>query len=104
MWPQLSRPAVARALTCEYGQVDHVGEALKAYKAAQAAVEKADERARQLVADARTRVDAARRKLAQTIVAEYGGGARVADLARRSDYSRETIRRILRAAGVEPER
>lgn len=95
--------AVARALTWEYGQVDHVGEAARALKAAQDGVPKAEERARQVVAAARAKVDAARRKLAQAIVAEYGRGARVGDLALRSAYSRETIRRILRAAGVEPE-
>ncbi|GIH17071.1 hypothetical protein Raf01_52430 [Rugosimonospora africana] len=81
--------------------MDHVVEALQVLKAAQADVPAAEERARQVVADARHRIDVARDKLAKTIAAEYQRGARVGDLARRSEYSRETIRRILRAAGIE---
>ena len=102
-WPHIYPQRVASALTCEYGQVDQLGEALRAFKAAQAGVPRAEVRARTLVAAARARVDAARANLAGTIVAEYQRGARVADLASRAEYSRENIRRILRAAGVEPD-
>jgi hypothetical protein len=94
--------SVAIALTCEYGQVDQLGEAVRAFKAAQAGVPRAEERAAQLIVAARTRVDTARQALAAVIVTEYQAGVRVAELARRADYSRETIRRILRAAGIEP--
>jgi hypothetical protein len=94
---------MASAVTWEYGQVDQLGEAVRALKAAQAGVPRAEERARQVVAAARGKVDAARADLAARIVAEYKGGARVAELARRAEYSRETIRRVLRAAGVEPD-
>jgi predicted transcriptional regulator len=94
-------------VACEYGQVDQVGDALKALRRAEADVPRARERAqaqaKRIVAEARARVEQARATLAEKIVAEYLAGARVAELARRSDYSRETIRRILRAAGVEPD-
>jgi len=63
----------------------------------------AEERARRIVADARAKVVVARTALAEAIVQEYEAGARVGELADRADYSRETIRRILRAAGVEAE-
>lgn len=90
-------------LTCDYGHVDQVGEALRALRAAEAGVTRTEERARRLVADARSRVAEARARLAEAIVAEYEAGARVSELARRADRSRETIRRILRAAGFEAE-
>lgn len=82
--------------------MDHVGAALGKLRAAQEAVPVAEEQGRKLVADARARVDEARARLAEVIVAEYQDGARVSDLAKRSEYNRETIRRILRAAGIEP--
>lgn len=94
---------MAMGLTCHDGQVDQLGEAVRALKTAQAGVPRAEERARRLVADARARVDSARADLAGLIVAEYERGVRVAELARRAEYNRETIRRILRAAGVEPD-
>jgi len=65
--------------------------------------ERAKAQAKRIVADARARIEQARANLAEKIVTEYESGARVAELARRADYSRETIRRILRAAGVEPD-
>ncbi|GIF71920.1 hypothetical protein [Asanoa siamensis] len=83
--------------------MDQLGEAVRAFKAAQAALPRAEERADQLVADARARISEARAALAAEIVAEYENGARVNDLAHRSGYTRETIRRILRAAGIPPD-
>jgi len=83
--------------------VDHVARALKALRAAERGVPAAEERARRIVADARAKVTEARTALAEAIVAEFEAGARVGELAGRADYSRETIRRILRAAGVEAE-
>ncbi|WP_117215249.1 hypothetical protein [Allorhizocola rhizosphaerae] len=92
---------MATSLTCEHGHVDHVGQAVKSLRAAQDGVLRTQARARQMVADARAKVDQARATLAAVIVAEYEAGARVSDLAARAEVSRETIRRILRAAGVE---
>lgn len=77
-------------------------DAVKEYQAAQAGVPRAEERARAVIATARERVTQARRELAAAIVAEYQAGARVGDLARRTGYNRETVRRALRAAGIEP--
>lgn len=103
MWPHRPIPSVATALTCEYGHVDQVGQAVKSLKAAQQGVLRTQARAQQMVADARAKVDQARAALAEAVVAEYTAGARVSDLAIRAEVSRETIRRILRAAGVEAE-
>lgn len=90
-------------MTCQYGLVDQLGEAVRAFKAAQAGVPRAEERAKQLVADARAKVDQARAKLADAIVAEYGRGAKQIDLIQRTGYSRERVRQILRAAGIQPD-
>ena len=76
---------------------------MAALRDAEDGVPAAEAQARQLVADARARVVDARQSLAEAIVVEYEGGARVGELAKRAEYSRETIRRILRAAGFEAE-
>ena len=102
-WPHPSIACAARSYACEHGHVDQVGPALEALRDAEAGVVRAQERARQLVADARAKVAEARALLAAAIVDEYVDGARVSDLAIRAEYKRETIRRILRAAGVEAE-
>lgn len=73
--------------------------ALAAYRAALDAADKA----KAAVKAANTVVPVARARLARAIVAEYRDGARVRDLADRTGYGREQIRRILRAAGVEAE-
>ncbi len=57
----------------------------------------------QQLREARQSVDAARAALAQAIIEAYRDGARVGELAQRSRYSRETVRVILRTAGVEPD-
>jgi len=64
---------------------------------------RAEQRARQIKADAKARVDQARAELHQAIVDEFRGGARQVDLVRRTGYSRERVRQILRAGGVEAE-
>jgi len=102
-WPHPSIACAARSYACEHGHVDQVGPALEALRDAEAGVVQAQERARQLVADARAKVADARTVLATAIVDDYLDGARVSELAVRADYNRETIRRILRAAGVEAE-
>ena len=94
---------MAGPLTCKPGHMDQLGDAVKAFQDAQAAVPTAQERAKELVADARAKVEETRRALADSIAREYGGGARVGDLARRTGYNRESIRRILRAAGFTAE-
>lgn len=101
VWPHVYVPPVARGSGCDDGHVDQLARAVQTLAAAQADVPRTEARARGLIANARAKVDKARAELAAVIVAEYQAGGRVSDLARRSGYTRETIRRILRAGGVE---
>jgi hypothetical protein len=77
--------------------------ALEAYRAAQARVPEAEAEAKALVRAARDQVAATRAKLAAAMVAEANAGTRQVDLMRRTGYSREQVRTILRAGGVEPD-
>ena len=81
--------------------MDQLAGAVRALRTAQADVPRVEVRAKELIAAARVRVDEARAALAAVIVAEYLAGERVGELAARSGYTRETVRRILRAGGVE---
>jgi hypothetical protein len=78
-------------------------QAAAAHQAALAAVEEIKRANAERLAAARAHVEATRVELAAAVVAEYEAGGRVGELARRARYSRETVRVILRAAGVEPE-
>ncbi|WP_422737969.1 hypothetical protein ACN263_01080 [Micromonospora sp. WMMD729] len=79
--------------------------AMRALRAAEEALPQAEEQAahaaRQIKADARNRVERARADLHRTMVAEFRAGARQVDLVKRTGYSRERVRQILRAAGIE---
>ncbi|MGW0217687.1 hypothetical protein ACWDXH_25155 [Micromonospora chokoriensis] len=81
--------------------------AMRRLKVAEDALPQAEEQAvlaaRQIKADARARVEQARTELHQAMAAEYRAGARQVDLVRRTGYSRERVRQILRAAGIEAE-
>jgi len=72
--------------------------AAREYAQAQQAV--ADAQA--AVAAARERVPVARQRLAEAIVAATLAGIRQVDVMAITGYSREHVRRILRAAGVDP--
>jgi hypothetical protein len=94
-------------VTCEYGQVD-LAAAIRALRRAEEdlprAEQRAEERAREIKAAARAKVDRARAALHEAMVAKYEAGeARQIDLIRETGYSRERVRQILRAGGVEPE-
>ncbi|WP_422733014.1 hypothetical protein ACN26Y_17260 [Micromonospora sp. WMMD558] len=82
-------------------------EAMRALRVAEAALPRAEaraeQRARQIKAEARARLDQARAELHRAMVEEYRRGARQVDLVKRTGYSRERVRQILRAGGVEPE-
>jgi hypothetical protein len=67
------------------------------YRAAQQAVDDAKAQVRA----AQERFRTARSAVQQSIVAEYRAGTRVRDLVAETDFSREWIRQVLRAAGVE---
>jgi hypothetical protein len=81
----------------------------QAAKAHAAAVAQLDEfrQAQKALADklraARQRVEDSRAVLADAIAQAYLDGVRVGELARRTGYSRETVRVILRAHGIEAE-
>ncbi|MEO3776970.1 hypothetical protein ABGB16_08965 [Micromonospora sp. B11E3] len=70
--------------------------AVRKLRAAQAGVPRAEERAARLIAEARSRVDAARAELAEAIRAEAAAGARQVDIVAVTGYSRERIRQIVR--------
>jgi hypothetical protein len=79
--------------------LDDLEAAARAYAEAQDAVAAAQ----QQVAQARDAVPVARERLAAEIVRATLAGARQVDVMAASGYSREQVRRILRAAGVEAE-
>lgn len=78
------------------GQLD---DAVKAYRAAVTA----HETAKQRVQAAKDKTDQARRDLASAIVREAKAGTMQVDIIRRTGYSRERVRTILREGGVEAE-
>lgn len=61
------------------------------------------EEAAQAYADAKAAVDAARERLGDEIVKAARSGMRQTEIVRISGYTRETVRRLCRAAGVESE-
>ncbi len=75
---------------------------VKAYRRAENAVPVAERAATAKLKAAREARTAARLALAEGIVAAWHAGTSQAEIARRTGYSREQVRRILRAAGVEP--
>lgn len=83
--------------------IDDLEAATRAYHEAQAAVDDAQAAARQLVIDARAKVDQKRTELADAIVQAARDGVRQTDIVRVTGYARESVRRILRAGGVEPD-
>ncbi|HEV7900190.1 MAG TPA: hypothetical protein VGP31_20350 [Planosporangium sp.] len=59
--------------------------------------------ARAQVGPARAEVEKARAELADAIVEAARSGMRQVEIVRRSGYTRESVRRICRAAGIEPD-
>jgi hypothetical protein len=78
-----------------------VTQAAKDLAAAQAGVGRAQDDAKALVAKARTRESTARTALRAAIVAAAANGVRQVDLVRTTGMTREAVRRIVRAGGVE---
>ncbi|GAB1694806.1 hypothetical protein [Krasilnikovia sp. M28-CT-15] len=70
--------------------------AVRKLRAAQAGVPRAEERAAQIIAEARDRVDRARAVLAKEIQAADRAGMRQVDIVAATGYSRERIRQIVR--------
>jgi DNA invertase Pin-like site-specific DNA recombinase len=61
------------------------------------------EKAAQAYAETKAAMDAARDRLAEEIVKAAQAGMRQSEIVKTSGYTRETVRRICRAAGVESE-
>jgi hypothetical protein len=70
--------------------------AVRKLRTAEAGVPRAQERAAQIVAEARGRVDRARAKLAEEIRAADQAGMRQVDIVAATGYSRERVRQIVR--------
>jgi hypothetical protein len=84
---------------CLDGHVlDDLEAAARAYQDAQAAVVDVQRQ----VAENRANVPHARERLAEAIVAAALVGVRLRDIVKVTGCSREQVRRILRAGGVEP--
>jgi DNA invertase Pin-like site-specific DNA recombinase len=76
---------------------------VRAYRRAENAVPAVERAAAARVKAAREARTAARLALAEGIVEAWRAGTPQAEIARRTGYSREQVRRILRAGGVEAE-
>lgn len=81
---------------------DDLDAAVIALREARDAVPEAQQQAKAVVSDARTKVDQARERLAAAIVAAYKRGEKQGTIVTRTGYTRESVRRILRAGGIEP--
>lgn len=80
---------------------DPLVDAVLAYRRAVDGIEVARTTAAKQIANAEERRDRARATLAAAIVQAAKGGRRSRDLVAATGYSRERIRQILRAGGVE---
>lgn len=80
-----------------------LADAVKAYRAAQAAVTVAQSAAAARVKTARDASATARERLAAAIVAEAQAGTPQIEIIRETGYSRERVRTILRAGGITPD-
>ncbi|MEV1321442.1 hypothetical protein PSN13_01359 [Micromonospora saelicesensis] len=81
---------------------DDLAAAVRAYEVARSAVTDAqEEEAARIVAAAKPGVVAARKRLPDAIVAAARNGSRQVDIVPATGYTRERVRQILRANGVE---
>ena len=85
---------------CRMANLD---DAVKAYQASLTAVEATKRAAQEQIKASRERVATARADLAAAIVKAARDGMRQVDIIRATGYSRETVRSVLRAGGVEPD-
>jgi F0F1-type ATP synthase membrane subunit b/b' len=80
---------------------DNLESAVRAYQEAQATVGDAQTAAERLIADAKADTVRARERLADAIVEAARDGMRQVDIVRKTGYTRERVRQICRAAGIE---
>lgn len=86
--------------SCDVAALDDLAQA---FRRAERAVPVAERAAEARMKAAREARNAARLALAEGIVEAWHAGTSQAEIARRTGYSREQVRRILRAHGVEPD-
>lgn len=79
----------------------HLDDAARAYHAARARLPEVEAEAKAMIKAAREVIAAARVELAAAMVAAAEDGVRQVDIIRATGYSREQVRTILRAGGVE---
>jgi uncharacterized membrane protein YqiK len=82
---------------------DDLERAVAEYRRAQDAIERAKAEAERIVTDARAEAERKRLALNDAIVAAARAGTRQKDIAAVTGFGREWIRRICRAAGIEPD-
>lgn len=81
----------------------NLDDAVRDYRRAVAGIDAAQRAAKRRVEAARERADAARTALHAAMVEAAQGGVRPVEIERRTGYTKERVRQILRAGGVEPE-
>lgn len=83
--------------------MSRLDDAAKTYRSADAALTRAKEQAEQRIAAAREARERARDALHAAIVAEALAGTPQAEIVKRTGYSRDRVRVILREGGIEAE-
>lgn len=78
-------------------------DAVRNYRRAASGIDSAQRSAKRRVDTARERADAARTELHAAMVEAAQNGMRPVEIERRTGYTKERVRQILRAGGVEPE-
>lgn len=78
---------------------NRLADAVRAFHMAQATAAASEQRA----AQDRAKIGQARQELADAIVSAARDGMRQVDIVKITGYTRERVRQILRAGGVEPE-
>jgi len=77
--------------------------AVRGYRRAVAGIDAAKRAAKRRETHARERADAARAVLHAAMVQAALNGVRPVEIERRTGYTKERVRQILRAGGIEPE-
>ncbi|MET8908421.1 hypothetical protein [Micromonospora sp. NPDC004551] len=77
--------------------------AVRDYQRAVSGIETAQRAAKRRVETARERADAARAALHAAMVQAALAGVRPVEIERRTGYTKERVRQILRAGGVDPD-
>lgn len=88
---------------CDPEQVGLLDDAAKAYRASEAAVERTESAAAARIAAARQTRTEARQRLHAAMVDAALDGMKQVEIIRITGYSRDRVRTILRAGGVEPD-